>query len=238
MKTVYKIGKHSFNNANPVDCVFVDDKPYKIRTAKDGSKYFEIKNPYIQITEDSSFEDLMTSVFYGRIYDAIKAVRDGYAHCLYLSASPIGRNISLTHPTPIVLLDEEKGKQYRLRTIEGFKDAKFGYTITFGNKKSLNGFEVLSNNGNIMGWPNSENISAFYDTEKEAKNQVTKYIESAKTLIENKTKSELLNVCSYDNTDIAYVVKRLAIDAFYKGVDHMLDNYDFEVIQSIDNSEK
>ena len=166
--------------------VFEDKSTAYIQEMEDGTEYFCAKNPYYK--KGDSFKD---EYFIDCPKDAVMAVREGYADCL-----KGGNGIFKTYIpslTPIVLLDREKAAEYRAKTIEGWKDAEFGYGISFGSKNSFAGYSLRDENGNacIFG----QYTPIVFDTAEEAQKYFDEHflnvaIDVAKKYIEYKGREE------------------------------------------------
>lgn len=228
----YSVGECTFYAGTPLEkvlpCVYVDGKPIKIQETKEGYKYFEIENPFISKDADTSVENELARIFHNRICDAIRAVREGYAHCLYND----GKFFNSSYPRPIVMLDSARGEEFRLKTLEGFKDCEFGYSIKFDNKNSMYASDFVSVKGN-RGVSFEDDFVDFFKDMGSAQAKVNDYIESAKLLASGKTLSELMRVGQDEEVRLRSVVFRLALEICKRGVDGMFDQYSFEIVQNI-----
>ena len=151
-----------------------EDKSYsQIQIDNDGNEYFRIKNPYN--------DGFLASCYIDCPADAVRAVKEGYADCL------IGNHKMFAYPgervdlKPVILIDRDKAKEYRERTLEGWKDAEFGYAIAFGSKNSFSGYHVLDKNGKpcLFG----EGIPNIFETKEEAEKYFEEnFLDKAKEL--------------------------------------------------------
>lgn len=152
------------------DCAITEDgKKHIIQTMKDGTEYFTIDNPYRT--------DLMGRAFIGCIADAVQSIREDYADVL-LYASP--DNLINHDAHPIILIDREKGETYRTKFKEGWKDAKFGWGIEYGNKNSFAGYHLADENGK-MAWNTKAKV---YATKEDAEEQLNIWRDEAITIAE------------------------------------------------------
>lgn len=151
-----------------------DGKRHKIQTMEDGTEYFTIDNPY---SDDECYDG-----FYGRIKDAVNAVKEHYADCIKGNALPL--NIFQSGMFPIVFLDREKGEEAWKKSIEGWKNAKFGYCIKAGGKNSFGGYQTLDYHGDY-----TFKLDQNYTTEKEAKSKLNEWINTAKRFIKKYNKA-------------------------------------------------
>lgn len=234
MKTVYTIENRVIDEGSrferTAECAIVDDVSHEIYTMKDGTKYFEIFNPYVNDDDDD-----LARYFYGRITDGIRSIRDGYAHALLGEVNP--QNVFSQPVTPIYILDEEKGEEYRQKTIEGFKDAEFGYAIRFGNKHSFVGYWYIDEDGDTAGGFNVR-VPAFYKTKEAAQSVMDNYIAEAKR-IANKIVNKQTTI-SDEIGKTKYVVRTLFKENLERvngemiiNDDKLFDKYGYEIVQSI-----
>lgn len=234
MKTVYTIENRVIDEGTryerTVECAIVDGVSHEIYTMKDGTKYFEIFNPYADDDDDD-----LARYFYRRIADGIQAIRDGYAHTLFGEVNP--QNVFSQPVIPIYILDEEKGAEYRQKTIEGFKDAEFGYAIRFGNKHSFAGYWYIDEDGDTAGGFNVR-VPAFYKTKEAAQSVMDNYIAEAKR-IANKIVNKQTTI-SDEIGKTKYVVRTLFMENLERVNGEMIindnklfDKYEYEIVQSI-----
>ena len=162
------------------DTVITDDgNMHIIQKMKDGTEYFYIDNPYAD-------EHHFAKYFIGRIGDAIRSIREDYADVLI---GGNGRDIFSSGNYPAVLLDREKGEEYRAKSKEGWKDTKFGWVIQFGSKYSFGGYYTASETGEAAHKSLVKEIKPkVYDTKEEAEAQFKKWhaeaLEYAKKYVE------------------------------------------------------
>ena len=91
----------------------LNDKKYHIRTDDNGLEFFTIDNPY---------NSRKLNLWSKHLSDAVKAVIDGYAHALM--GEPNQYNVFAQPVQPIVILDKKTAKEYRKKTIDGWKDSE------------------------------------------------------------------------------------------------------------------
>ena len=162
-----------------------------IQKMKDGTEYFTINNPYTVAPTSS-----LAKNFIGCIGDAVRAIREDYADVLI---GGNGRDIFSSGNYPAVLLDREKGEEYRAKSKEGWKDTKFGWAIKFGYNDSFGGYRYASETGRAVN--SIEDVLKVYDTKEEAEAQFKKWhaeaLEYAKKYVEvfedEKKRQELLD---------------------------------------------
>lgn len=107
------------------------DRPEKwtIAVDKSGNKFFYIVNPY---GTKLGFEGLTSILFTDFPGLAVQSVMDGYA-----DAIEAGGFFGYNNLCPIRFLDRNVGNFMRFKTMEGFTDAKFAWTVYFRNSKSF-----------------------------------------------------------------------------------------------------
>ena len=137
-----------------VECVFIDGgKQLAVHKTSDGHKYFCVDN-YI----DKSI-DLYSKTFINRIGDAVQVVKDGNGDVISVYRSCFGGEcISVWY-----FIDREYGEEMRNKTIEGWKDASFGYAVKFENKNSISGGYFIDKNLSALlpGQVTKENLLLF-----------------------------------------------------------------------------
>ena len=138
-------------------CAITEDgKKHVVQTMEDGTEYFYIENPYHTAS-------LRERHFLGYIADAIRSIKEDYADVL-LGGSHT--NVFTKHDNPVVLLDREKGEEYREKSKEGWKNAEFGWGIEYGNKNSFGGYHLVNDKGIVQLF--GEYNPVIFDTEEEA----------------------------------------------------------------------
>ncbi len=138
-------------------CAITEDgEKHIIQTMEDGTEYFQIDNPYHK-------NSLRERHFLGYLADAINAIRDDYADVL-LGGNHT--NVFTKHDRPIVLIDREKGEEYRVKSKDGWKDTEFGWGIEYGNKNSFGGYHLINEDGVVQLF--GEYNPIVFDTEEEA----------------------------------------------------------------------
>lgn len=134
-----------------------------------GNQYFEVDNEF-----NTDSNSCLRFSFSGRISDAIDTIKAGNGDCI-AATRLFGR-----HEEVLYYLNRKIGEEYRKQTIEGWKDAKFGWTIEYGNKNSFSGYAVLNtqmDNANVFA---PDRPPMIFETEEEAKRYMKELIEKAK----------------------------------------------------------
>lgn len=202
----------------------------RIQTDDNGYEYFDIYNPY---TTRASLIG-----FYGKIKDAIMAVREGYGDVIRTSGVPGGRVLHVSKS-----LDETVGAEMRQRTIRGWDGAKFAFSVTVNNKNSFSRSCFVTKNGIVLSHLDNQFKHAIFETEEQAEGFIQNLIEKAQEYIkkiENKEEDFDAVIKMIDNKEGQLsVVSELVFDLInddcnaFRNEDHSLTNLGFNVIQCI-----
>ena len=160
----FRIAKCLDNNGIHEYVIFADGSRKKlIRNNEQYGKYFEVDN---ELNDDC--KGLMRFSFSGRIKDAVDMIRNGNGDCIQ-SVKLFGRIDKV-----IYFLDRKVGEELRQKSLAGWKDTKFGWTIECGYKNSFAGYSMLNKNNERISAFDEERTSISFETKEEA----TKYVES------------------------------------------------------------
>lgn len=190
------------------ECAVTEDGEVYQLSELDGIKYFYIDNPY-----DKS--SLSARRFYNRIYDAVRAVREDYADAL---VGPTGDCIFSFSTKPVVFLDRDKAEEYRQKTLDGWKDAEFGYSVYCGSKKSMSGYSEVFENGDFGILASGKQM--IFKTEDEAKAKLNEYVDKAREIAKTIANAENPGeeYSNMINSNTPFVIERL-IDCFIEFTD-------------------
>lgn len=176
LKTKYKIINENGERKVKVEG---DKLSKKIMKDDNGKEYFSIRNPYADKSD-------VFGMFTRKIKDAITAIRENYAHALIQSSSIFGIQLDRV----CVFLDEEYGQELRKKTIEGWKDTKFGYSICYGYTNSMSSPRYVLTD-NTTAFAKRKGIEPyFFDTEGEAQEKINELIAEANKIQEEYNKIE------------------------------------------------
>ena len=224
MKTEFIEGEFIANEGTDkekvVPCVYVGGQRLRVYETEQGYKYFKIKNPYAPWIEKGDVEQELAAIFSGRLGDALKTVQEGYADALFMNDTIIGDKLV----RPVVFLDRTFGEACRQKTLEGFKDVEFGYTVKFGNKQSMYGYSFVNTNNKKGVYDDEQPV--FFKTEQKAQAYIDNCISEAKLLAmcgEEELKKEFKKRGSARD-----IVMILAFEIYENG-----DDYGFKVVQHI-----
>ena len=138
---------------------------------EDGREYFEVDNwidsdpELIEFNYHSRMADKMQLTFSGRISDAVESIRRGYGDVICVKNLPFG----IRTEKVLYFLDREYGENLRQKSLEGWKDTIFKYSLYY--------------NGNLVDkttlkYAYVRNVSDIYfDSVKEVINLVNRIID-------------------------------------------------------------
>lgn len=152
--------------------IFEDGAKKIINEDKDGHKYFLVDN------ELNKADTVFKKRFYTRIHDAVTTIRNGEGDCL--KANNLFENII----SVVYFLDRNYGEKMRRKSIEGWKDTEFGWSVEAGNKNSLSGYRKLTKEGEVISNLDNPYRYVVFDTKEEALQYIESLVEKAKILAE------------------------------------------------------
>jgi hypothetical protein len=216
----------------------LNDKKYHIRTDDNKLEFFTIDNPY---------NSQKLNLWGKHLGDAIKAVIDGYAHALI--GEPNQYNVFAQPVQPIVILDEKTAKEYRKKTIDGWKDSEFGYTVKAGSNNSFSGYRFINNKFEIISVLEDQTDYVFFETEDEARKFVTTYIDKVKNLANELITGKIhIDEAANKALDISDFAETLFYDIIsydenkdrytYANDEHEFENYGYDIVQALKISKK
>ena len=203
-----------------------DGERHMVQTDNDGNKYFTIDNPYC----DKS--DSMRKSFIGYIADSVKAIEEHYADCLMCS-----NMFSISSSSyPIVMLNRTLGEKYWEKSIEGFKNTKFGFQIRCGNKNSLSGYSPIDSKGNYTLF--TPEITEYFTNERDAQERLDNFVsEATKAYGEYKravTNEERKTICQklYDSNIVFHIFMEMVDHPEITDIDKY-PNFGFHIEQAV-----
>lgn len=113
--------------------VFANGDKKLIQNDEKYGKFIHVDNK-LNTDDKKPFNKLFT----GRIKDAVETIRNGDGDCIQTNKMLV-KTIRVVY-----FLDREVGERLRKKSIEGWKDANFGWVITCGNKASFSGYFPLA----------------------------------------------------------------------------------------------
>lgn len=150
--------------------IFADGSRKKIiQTDKQYGKYFEVDNEL-----NTDCKSFLRFSYSGRIRDAVEMIRNGNGDCIS-SMKFIGRIDKVLY-----FLDRTIGEELRQKSLDGWKDTKFGWAIECRNKNSFSGYSMLNKKMERISMFDEERKPMTFDTEEAAKQYAEYLIERAK----------------------------------------------------------
>ncbi len=213
--------------------IFADgSKKKELHKDENGNKYFRIYNPYVSPL--ASFKELR---FYNRIKDAIQAIRDDYADAIRCSNQTNGGFIEV-----IRFVDEKVGKEYREKTLKGWKNTKFAYALRAGYKNSFKGYSLIAKDGEVLSFLSNPMKYATFETEEEAEVFEKKLLKKAQNYVQRVADGEYFDSVMND-VDVTEgkcsVVRDFIFDLLDEDVtgfsseSHELNEYGYSICQCI-----
>lgn len=153
--------------------IFADGSRKKlIQIDEQYGEYFYVDNEL----NTTGKHKLLRSSFTGRVKDAVETIRNGNGDCIQQTQLMF----KFTHVC--YFLNREIGEQLRAKSIEGFKDTRFGWSIEVGNKNSMSGYAPIKPDGSRLSMFDKDRKILTFDTEEDAEAYMQKLINQAKEL--------------------------------------------------------
>lgn len=233
----FRVAKCLVNGLISEYAIFADGSRKKlIRNDKQYGKYFEVDN---ELNNDCIA--CLLSNYIDRIKDAIDMISNGNGDCIKVYSS--GNRV-------LYFLDRKIGDDLRKKTIEAWKNTKFGWAIKTIHKHSLLGYYLLNKKAEpiTMFMAKKDSCLMTFETKEAAKAYAEELIEKAKAYAKrlaesnhdeidrkvdivvndiNKEMGSTLSIIEefmYDMLDENYVPKSPNYD---------LDLYSYEIIQCV-----
>jgi hypothetical protein len=150
--------------------LFEDGTDYCVQKDEEGHEYFPVPN--------FKMKDVFKS-FTGRIKDAIEAIRKGEGDVLSVT-NLFGKSEHVYY-----FIDRAYGEELRKKTIEGFKNTEFGYSLKFGFLDSFSGSRFIAKDNTILSAFDNQNDYVYFSTEKEAEEYKEKILKDAERFADN-----------------------------------------------------
>lgn len=239
----FRVAKCLGNDGVQEYAIFADGSRKKhIQIDEQYGKYFEVDN---ELNTDCN--TCLKYSFSGRIKDAIDTIKNGNGDCI--------KQINLfgKHDKVLYFLDREVGEELRKKSLEGWKDTKFAWTVECGNKNSFSGYSPINQKGERISVFDEDRTVKIFDTKDKAEEYVKGLIERAAYYAKRlanayqnaKEKEEKNNVIDQTIKDIEaftgsrfsvlsdFVFDMLTGDCELKSYDCVLDEYGYKIIQCI-----
>lgn len=150
--------------------IFADGSRKKlVQNDEQYGKYFEVDNEL-----NTTLKSPLRYVFSGRIKDAVDMIKAGNGDCIKSSQSIV------KHDKVLYFINRTIGEELRQKSLDGWKDTKFGWAIEYGNKNSFSGYTMLNKKMSGISVFDEDHTPMTFDTEDAAKQYVHALIEKAK----------------------------------------------------------
>lgn len=137
-------------------------------------KYFEVDNEL-----NDEYSGILSSLnfsYRGRIKDAVDMIRNGNGDCIKtLYYVVLGRIDKVVY-----FIDRKIGEEVRQKSLEGWKNAKFGWAIECGNKNSFSGFIMLNKKMEKISMFDEDRTPISFDNKEEAKTYIEDLVARSK----------------------------------------------------------
>lgn len=133
----FRVAKCLGNDGVQEYAIFADGSRKKIiQTDEQYGKYFEVDNEL-----NTDCDTFLKYSFSGRIKDAIDTIKSGNGDCI--------KQINLfgKYDKVLYFIDRKVGEELRAKSLEGWKDTKFAWTVECGNKNSFSGYAPINSKG-------------------------------------------------------------------------------------------
>lgn len=171
------------------EIIFVDEKKYVMFYWKHNGNDMHMRVPVMVNAEGKEYvhvpnflSDDLVPLYIGRIKDAVDTIRNGLGDCILREES----NISFLNCDHVIMfLDREYGDRIKKMSIEGWKNAEFGYSIEAGYHNSFSGPRRVDENGNYCTRLFEEPTPPiFYSSKEETSEKINKWIKEANDIYE------------------------------------------------------
>lgn len=239
----FRVAKCLENNEIHEYAIFADGSRKKfIQYDEQYGKYFEVDNEL-----NTECKTCLRFSFSGRIKDAVDMIKNGNGDCIQ-SAKLFGRVDKV-----IYFLDRKVGEELRQKSLDGWKDTRFGWAIECGYKSSFAGYSMLNKKNERISAFGKENTPMTFDS-KESANEYAEYLVDkarhyAKRLansisgIEDKTERERIIDATIDEIEeetgtkfgivMDFTLDMLTGDCKLKSFECNLDEMGYKIVQCI-----
>ena len=239
----FRVAKCLVNGKINEYVIFADGSRKKmIQTDKQYGKYFEVDNEL-----NTTLKSCLRFSFSGRIKDAVDMIKSGNGDCIK-SVQLFGRCNNVMY-----FLDRTIGEELRQKSLDGWKDTKFGWAIECGYKNSFTGYSMINKKMERISIFDEEYKPMTFDTEEAAKQYIEDLIERARyyakrlenklvNMTEEKEKDKIIDeiineIEGYTGTKFSilsdFVFDMLTGDCKLKSFECNLDNMGDKIVQCI-----
>lgn len=159
----------------------------------------------------------------GRIKDAVEMIRNGNGDCIS-SMKFVWRIDNVLY-----FLDRQIGEELRQKSLEGWKDTKFGWVIECGNKNSFSGYSMLNKKNERITVFDKDRSPMVFDTKESADEYVEYLIERARYYAK-RLANELTNITEVEER--GEIVDRIIneIDEYAGAKFSILSDFTFDML--------
>lgn len=166
----FRVAKCMVNGEVKEYAIFADGSRKKmIQIDEQYGKYFEVDNEL-----NTDCKSCLRFSFSGRIKDAVDMIKSGNGDCIK-TIQLFGRHDSLVY-----FLNRKTGEELRQKSLEGWKDTKFGWAIECGNKNSFSGYSMLNKKNERISVFDEDRNPMIFDTKESADEYIEYLIERSK----------------------------------------------------------
>lgn len=149
--------------------IFADgSRKKRVYTDNDYGKYFEVDNEL-----NSEEKTSLKYSFSGRIKDIVDMIRNGNGDCIK-STSLLGK-----HDYLLYFIDREIGENLRQKSLKGWGNIKFGWSITTGCKCSFSPYSHLNINDECISMFDDDKTPMYFEHKEKAVEHIKNLIEKA-----------------------------------------------------------
>lgn len=239
----FRIAKCLENNGIHEYAIFADVSRKKlIQNDEQYGKYFEVDNEL-----NTDCDTFLKYTFSGRIKDAVDTIKNGNGDCIKQV------NLFGKHDRVLYFIDRKVGEELRQKSLEGWKDTNFAWTVECGNKNSFSGYAPINLKGERISMFDEDRAVKTFTTKDEADQYIKGLLEKAayyaKKLAEDyanaQEKGERNSAIDKTIKDIEdfsgprfsvlsdFTFDMLTGNCELKSSECMLDEYGYKVIQCI-----
>lgn len=167
----FRIARCLDNNGKGIHeyAIFADGSRKKlIETDEKYGKYFEVDNEL-----NTDVKNSLRFSFSGRIKDAIDTIRNGNGDCI-MSFNLFGR-----HDSVLYFIDREVGEELRQKSMDGWKDTKFGWVIETGYKNSFSPYVALNEKNETIGIFDEDRTPKYFTLKEDAEQYIASLISTS-----------------------------------------------------------
>lgn len=232
----FRVAKCLVNGKINEYAIFADGSRKKmIKTNDKYGKYFEVDNEL-----NTDLKSCLRFSYSGRIKDAVEMIRNGNGDCIS-SMKIVGRVDKVLY-----FLDRKIGEELRQKSLEGWKNTKFGWGIKCGNKYSFIGYSMLNKRCEQISILSKDKTPIVFDTENDANKYIEYLLEKSRCYakqLDVTEEKEIDNVLDQIEKDtktkfsvvVDFMYDMLTGDCKLKSQECKLDQMGYRVVQCIKN---